>query len=204
MIDVANCNIKTEIMFMANETTYAPIRRIEDLIFLVRGQRVMLDSDLAEVYGVSAKRLNEQVRRNLNRFPVNFAFQLTEPEWEGLRSQIATSKKGRGGRRYLPWVFTEHGALQLANVLHSETAVQASIRVVQVFISMREQLSAHKEFAGKLAELEGRITGHDEALQNLFEAIRQLIEPPLPENRKQIGFMREASPPYRVKARSRR
>ena len=189
---------------MGNETTYAPIRRIEDLIFLVRGQRVMLDSDLAFVYGVPAKRLNEQVRRNSNRFPVNFAFQLTEPEWEGLRSQSATSKKGRGGRRYLPWVFTEHGALQLANVLHSETAVQASIRVVQVFISMREQLAAHKELAGKLAELEGRITGHDEALQNLFEAIRQLIEPPLSENRKQIGFMRETSPPYRVKTTSRK
>lgn len=191
-------------MFMGNETTYAPIRRIEDLIFLVRGQRVMLDSDLAEVYGVSAKRLNEQVRRNPNRFPVSFAFQLTEQEWEGLRSQFATSKKGRGGRRYLPWVFTEHGALQLANVLHSETAVQASIRVVQVFISMREQLAAHKELAGKLAELEGRITGHDEALQNLFEAIRQLIEPPLPENRRQIGFLRESSPPYRVKVKSKK
>ena len=121
-----------------------------------------------------------------------------------MRSQIATSKKGRGGRRYLPWVFTEHGALQLTSVLKSQTAIEASIRVVQVFISMREQLAAHKELAGKLAELEGRITGHDEALQNLFEAIRQLIEPPLPENRKQIGFMRESAPPYRVKATSRR
>ena len=193
-------------MFMANnETTYAAVKRIEDMIFLVRGQRVMLDSDLAEIYGVPAKRLNEQVGRNLKRFPSNFAFQLTEQEWEGLRSQIATSKKGRGGRRYLPWVFTEHGALQLTSVLNSQTAIDASIRVVQVFISMREQLAAHKELAGKLAELEGRITGHDEALQNLFEAIRQLIEPPLPENRRQIGFhMRETSPPYRVKARSRK
>jgi hypothetical protein len=190
-------------MFMANETTYAPIRRIEDLIFLVRGQRVMLDSDLAVVYGVQVKRLNEQVRRNPDRFPSSFGFQLIEKEWDDLRSQFATSK-GRGGRRYLPWVFTEHGALQLASVLNSRIANKASIRVVQVFISMREQLAAHKELAGKLAELEGRITGHDEALQNLFEAIRQLIEPPVPEKRKQIGFMRETAPPYRVRTRSRK
>lgn len=190
---------------MANETTYAPMRRIEDLIFLVRGQRVMLDSDMAKVYGVSTTRLNEQFRRNRDRFPESFAFQLTAEEFANLISQNAISKKGRGGRRTLPWVFTEHGALQLANVLRSETATKASIRVVQVFISMREQLAAHKELAGKLAELENRITGHDEALQNLFEAIRQLIEPPLPEDRPKIGFhLRETSPPYRVKARSRK
>ena len=191
-------------MFMANETTYAPIRRIEDLIFLVRGQRAMLDSDIAKVYGVSTTRLNEQFQRNQDRFPESFAFQLTSQEFAALISQNAISKKGRGGRRTLPWVFTEHGALQLSNVLKSKTAIEASIRVVQVFISMREQLAAHKELAGKLAELEGRIAGHDGAIQDLFEAIRQLVEPPLPENRKQIGFMRETSPPYRVKARSRK
>jgi len=193
-------------MFLANEeTTHAPIRRIEELIFLVRGQRVMLDSDLAKVYGVSTTRLNEQFQRNRDRFPESFAFQFTSQEFAALISQIAISKKGRGGRRKLPWVFTEHGALQLANVLRSPTATKASIRVVQVFISMREQLAAHKELAGKLAELEGRLTGHDEALQNLFEAIRQLIEPPLPEHRRQIGFhLREISPPYRVKPRSRK
>ena len=190
-------------MFMANEITYAAVKRIEDLIFLVRGQRVMLDSDMAKVYGVSTTRLNEQFQRNRDRFPESFAFQLTAKEFANLISQNAISSS-HGGRRTLPWVFTEYGALQLANVLRSKTAAKASIRVVQVFISMREQLAAHKELAGKLAELEGRITGHDEALQNLFEAIRQLIEPPLPENRKQIGFMRETSPPYRVKATSRR
>ena len=191
-------------MFMADETTYAPIRRIEDLIFLVRGQRVMLDSDIAKVYGVSTTRLNEQFQRNRERFPESFAFQLTAQEFARLISQIAISKVGRGGRRSLPWVFTEHGALQLANVLRSETAAKASIRVVQVFISMREQLAAHKELSGKLAELESRIEGHDSAIQNLFDAIRQLIEPPLPENRKQIGFMRETAPRYRVKPRSRK
>ena len=206
-LEVTICDFKfykTEtIMFMANDTTYAAVKRIEDMIFLIRGQRVMLDSDLAKVYGVPAKRLNEQVRRNHDRFPSTFAFQLGETEWNDLRSQIATSK-GRGGRRYLPWAFTEHGALQLSSVLNSAIAVEASIRVVQVFISMRKQLAAPKEFAGKLPELEGRIAGHDEAIQNLFEAIRQLVEPPLPENRKQIRFhIRETSPPYRVKSRSR-
>jgi hypothetical protein len=190
-------------MFMANETAYAPIRRIEDLIFLVRGQRVMLDSDLSVVYGISAKRLNEQVRRNIQRFPSSFAFQLTEGEWESLRSQIATSKKGRGGRRYLPWVFTEHGALQLASVLNSQVAIEASIRVVQVFVSMREQLAAHKELAHKLAELEERVSGHDSHIQSLFEAIRQLVEPLTPQHERKIGFVQESPTPYRVKVKAR-
>jgi hypothetical protein len=184
--------------------TYGPIRRIEDMIFLMRGQRVMLDSDLARVYGVTTSRLNEQFQRNRERFPESFAFQLTAQELAHLISQIAISKKGRGGRRKLPWVFTEHGVLQLANVLRSETAVKASIRVVQVFISMREQLAAHKELAHKLAELEERVSGHDAHIRDLFEAIRQLVEPPLPEQRRQIGFhIRETASPYRVKSRPR-
>ena len=191
-------------MFMANETTYAAVKRIEDMIFLVRGQRVMLDSDLAKIYCVSTGQLNQAVKRNAGRFPSDFAFQLDSKEFANLISQTVISSS-YGGRRTLPWVFTEHGALMLGNVLNSKTAIEASVRVVKVFISMREQLAAHKELAGKLAELEGRITGHDEALQNLFEAIRQLIEPPMPEDRPKIGFhMRETSPPYRVKTRSRR
>jgi len=191
-------------MVMANEITYAPIRRIEDLIFLVRGQRVMLDSELAQLYGVPLKRLNEQVKRNLDRFPSSFAFQLEHQEFAILKSQFATSRS-HGGKRKLPWVFTEHGVLQLASVLNSKIAVEASIRVVQVFISMREQLAAHKELATKLAELEGRIAGHDEAIQNLFETIRQLIEPPLPANRREIGFhVHETAPRYRVHVRPRK
>ena len=189
----------------SNETTYAPIRRIEDLIFLVRGQRVMLDSDLAKIYGVTTGQLNQAVKRNAGRFRDGFAFQLTPQEFAALISQSVISKVGRGGRTKQPWVFTEHGAFMLGNVLNSRIAVEASVRVVKVFIAMREQLAAHKELAGKLAELESRIEGHDGAIQNLFEAIRRLIAPPLPENRRQIGFhMRETSPPYRVKARSRR
>ena len=179
--------------------------RIELLIQTVRGLRVMLDTDLAVIYGVSVKRLNEQMRRNFRRFPADFAFQLLEDEWEVLRSQIATSKFGgetRGGRRYLPWVFTEHGAIMLASVLSSDRAVEMSLSVVRAFVLMREQLAAHKQLAKKLGELETRVSGHDESIQNLFEAIRQLVEPP-PKERGPIGF-REATTPYRVKVRSQK
>jgi ORF6N domain len=187
---------------MSYKTQPAPTR-IESLIYTIRGLRVMLDSDLAKIYGVSTMRLNEQFKRNSSRFPSDFSFQLTQREFADLISQIAISKKGRGGRRKLPWVFTEHGALMLASVLNSPIAVEASVRVVRAFVLMREQLTANKELAQKLGELESRVSGHDEAIQNLFEAIRQLVEPPLPENRKQIGFMRETAPPYRVKTRRR-
>jgi ORF6N domain len=177
--------------------------RIESLILSIRGLRVMLDSDLAKIYGVSTMRLNEQFKRNISRFPSDFAFQLKQQEFMNLISQFAISKKSHGGRRKLPWVFTEHGAIMLASVLNSPIAVESSVRVVRAFVLMREQLAAHKELSQKLGELENRVSGHDEAIQNLFEAIRQLIEPPLPENRKQIGFMRETAPPYRVKTHKR-
>jgi hypothetical protein len=176
----------------------APVQRIEDMIYLIRGQRVMLDFDLARIYGVKLKRLNEQVRRNSGRFPRDFAFQLTLQEFVNMRSQIATASKRN--IRYLPWVFTEHGALMLASVLNSQTAVEASVHVVRAFVLMREQLAAHKELAQKLSDLENRVSGHDEAITNLFEAIRQLIEPRLPEDRREIGFhVRETAPPYRVR-----
>jgi hypothetical protein len=177
--------------------------RIESLILAVRGLRVMLDSDLAKVYGVTTARLNEQFKRNSNRFPSDFAFQITPAELEVLMSQFATSKKGPGGRRKLPRVFTEHGALMLASVLNSPVAIEASIRVVRAFVLMREQLAAHKELSLKLKELESRVSGHDEAITNIFEAIRQLVEPALPENRRQIGFMRESEVQYRIRKNSR-
>ena len=190
---------------MANhEATIAPIKRIEDMIYLIRGQRVMLDSDLARIYGVSTMRLNEQFKRNSGRFPVDFAFQLARQEFTNLISQFAISSL-HGGRRKLPWVFTEHGALMLASVLNSPIAVEASVRVVRAFILMREQMAAHKELAGKLADLEQRVGGHDAAIRDLFEAIRRLVEPPLPEDRREIGFhVRETAPPYRVGRRCRR
>jgi len=116
---------------MGDQISLVPLERIERAIIVVRGEKVMLDRDLAEIYGVETKRLNEQVRRNRNRFPPDFMFQLTSGEAESLRSQIATSTKGRGGRRYLPYAFTEHGALMLANVLNSERAAQTSVQVVR-------------------------------------------------------------------------
>ena len=184
------------------KTKIAPVLRIEEMIFLIRGQRVMLDSDLARIYGVKLKRLNEQVARNAERFPNDFAFQLGIQEFANIRSQIATASKRN--IRYLPWVFTEYGALMLASVLNSATAVEASVRVVRAFVAMREQLAAHKGLAQRLKELENHVSGHDKAIQNLFEAIRQLIEPPLPENRRQIGFLRETAPPYRIRRRCRK
>ena len=181
------------------KTKITPAQRIEDVIYLIRGQRVMLDSDLAKIYGVKLKRLNEQVGRNPDRFPKDFAFQLAPQEFANLKSQIATSSL-HGGKRKLPWVFTEHGAIMLASVLNSPIAVEASVRVVRAFVGMREQLAAHKELAQKLSELENRVSGHDGAISNLFEAIRRLVEPPLPENRREIGFhVRETAPPYRVR-----
>lgn len=182
----------------------SPVQRIEEMIFLIRGQRVMLDFDLAGIYGVTTKVLNQAMKRNLHRFPNDFAFQLNNKELTVLRSQIVTSKKGSGGRRYLPWVFTEHGAIMLASVLNSERAVQMSVSVVRAFVGMREQLAANKELAKKLSELENHVAGHDGAIQNLFEAI-QLIksQPLLPEDRPKIGFTRETSPRYFVKPQKR-
>jgi len=184
---------------VSDKTKTAPVQRIEDMIYLIRGQRVMLDFDLALIYGVPTKRLKEQFRRNAGRFPCDFAFELTNQELANLRSQIATSSM-HGGHRHLPMAFTEHGALMLASVLNSQTAVEASVRVVRAFVLMREQLTANKELAHKLADLEQRAGAHDEAIASLFEAIRQLIEPPPPENRREIGFhVRETAPPYRVR-----
>jgi hypothetical protein len=130
-----------------------PTEDIARAIFVLRGRRVMLDADLATLYGVSTKRLNEQVRRNLDRFPADFMFQLTGEEFAGLRSQSATSKpisSGRGGRRYLPNVFTEHGAIQTANVLNSTRAVEMGIYVVRAFVHVRELLASNKDLAGAL------------------------------------------------------
>lgn len=175
--------------------------RIESMILTIRGLRVMQDSDLAKIYGVTTKRLNEQFKRNRERFPIDFAFPLDKQELAQMRSQIATASKRN--IRHVPVAFTEHGAIMLASVLNSTVAIEASIRVVRAFVGMREQLAAHKELSQKLSELESRISGHDEAIANIFEAIRQLVEPVMPEERRQIGFMRENSTPYRIRRNSR-
>ena len=199
------------ISFGSPMTKKRSLQKVEDGIHLIRGQRVMLDSDLAEIYRVTTKRLNEQLKRNRERFPNDFAFQLTKNEVAALRSQIATSSlrsqiatsNKRGGRRYLPWVFTEHGALMLASVLNSEVAVAASVRVVRAFVRLREIISANAELARKFSELEHRMDGHDQAIAQLFAAIRQLLQPsvkPKPE----IGFhVRERAASYRLKKTKR-
>jgi len=163
---------------MTSKQLPIPAERIEKAIFLIRGHKVMLDADLAELYGVTTKRLNEQVRRNLSRFPADFMFQLDGQEASALRSQIATSKEGRGGRRYLPYVFTEQGVAMLSSVLNSERAIEVNIAIMRVFVRLREMMATHKELAFKLVELEERLEGHDEQIQNIFEAIRQLMTPP--------------------------
>ncbi|HEV3099867.1 MAG TPA: ORF6N domain-containing protein [Candidatus Udaeobacter sp.] len=180
-------------------TLHRKIANLEGAIHLIRGQRVMLDSDLATIYSVTTKRLNEQLRRNRSRFPSDFAFQLTTEELTNLRSQIATSSF-HGGRRYRPWVFTEHGALMLANVLNSAIAVQASVRVVRAFVRLREMVAANAQLAAKLKELERRFDSHDEAIANLFAALKQLVEPTDAPKRREIGFhVREEGVRYRVR-----
>jgi hypothetical protein len=155
-----------------------PVERIERAIFLVRGQKVMLDVDLAKLYASSTKRLNEQVKRNRDRFPNDFMFRLSKDEWDCLRSQIATSKTGRGGRRVPPYAFTEHGAIMAANVLNSPRAVQASIQVVRAFIRLRELLTSHKDLARRLDALEQKYDGQ---FRVVFDAIRKLMTPPEPK-----------------------
>ena len=170
------------------EDALAPTERVERSIIVVRRQRVVLDSDLAALYGVSTKRLNEQVRRNLTRFPADFAFQTTRDEYKALRSQIATLKEGRGAhRKYLPWVFTEHGALMAANVLNRPHAVQMSVYVVRAFLRLREWVVGQTELATKLSELERRVGGHDEDLRAIVQTIRRLVAPP-DTPRRRIGF----------------
>jgi phage regulator Rha-like protein len=162
-------------------------KRTESKIRLIRGQRVILDADLAELYGVSAKQLNQQVKRNARRFPDDFMFQLSAEELANLRSQIVTSSSSHGGRRYLPYAFTEHGAIMAASILNSERADEMSLFVVRAFIRMREALAANQLIIAKLSELERRVEGHDSDIQELIEAIRELMKPPPATNRR-IGF----------------
>jgi len=201
------------ISLRALDSAMASARKIDNVqsaIYLIRDQRVMLDSDLAAIYQVTTKQLNQQLKRNKDRFPEDFAFQLMAEEFRNLRSQIATSSlrsqfvtsKRRGGRRYLPWAFTEHGALMLASVLNSEIAIQASVRVVRAFVKLREMVAANAQLASKLEELEGRLDSHDEAIVDLFATLKRLLEPPEPKTKREIGFhVRERSARYRTKRR---
>lgn len=171
-----------------------PLEVIERTIYVIRGQKVMLDSDLARLYGVTTGNLNKAVSRNAARFPADFAFRLTAVETKALTFQIGISKSGRGGRRTLPLVFREQGVAMLSSVLNSERAVQVNIAVVRTFVRLREMLSTNRVLATKLAALERKITGHDEAIQNLFDAIRAMLADP-PGPKRPIGFNREHEKP---------
>ncbi|HEY0655263.1 MAG TPA: ORF6N domain-containing protein [Chryseosolibacter sp.] len=157
-------------------------------IYRIRDQKVMLDEDLAELYQVETRRLNEQVKRNLERFPEDFMFQLTVEEWENLMSQFATSSWG--GRRKLPYVFTEHGVLMLSSVLSSDRAIQVNIQIMRVYSKLREVLMTNKDILAKLEKLENKVTNHDQDIKIVFDYLRELLNPKTEPMRK-IGFKRK-------------
>jgi hypothetical protein len=167
-----------------------PQQIIESKIYLLRGKKVMLDRDLATLYGVETRTLNQAVRRNINRFPEDFMFQLTTEEMENWKSQIVISNKEKMGLRKRPYAFTENGVAMLSSVLSSERAVEVNIQIMRTFTRLREMILTHKELAHKLAQLERKIGKHDDEIKTIFNAIRQLMVPPEPKRRK-IGFRRE-------------
>ena len=173
-----------------------PREVIENKIYLIRGQKVMLDRDLAKLYGVPTKRLKEQVRRNIKRFPEDFMLELTMQELEILRSQFATSSWG--GERYLPYAFTEQGVAMLSSVLNSERAIEVNIAIMRAFVRLREILLTHKDLAAKIAALELKYKNHDmrfseydKHIMAIFEAIKKLMAPPPEKPRRMIGFKQE-------------
>lgn len=170
-----------------------PVEVIERKIYLIRGEKVMLSSDLAELYGVEPKVLIQAVKRNIERFPEDFMFQLTNQEFINLKSQFVTSSWG-GIRRANPYAFTEQGVAMLSSVLRSKQAVHVNIAIMRAFVKLREILSINKELAHKLAQLERKIEKHDEEIKLIFDAIRQLMTPP-ETKRKRIGFLQEKERP---------
>lgn len=165
-----------------------PVEIIENKIYLIRGHKIMLDRDLAELYGVETKRLNEQVRRNPKRFPDDFMFQLTEEEAESLRSHFATIKSGRGEhRKYLPYAFTEQGVAMLSSVLNSDQSIEVNVQIMRTFVKLRELIATHKDLARKITDMEKK---YDAQFRGVFDAIRQLMSPPVIRKGK-IGFRRE-------------
>jgi hypothetical protein len=167
-----------------------PLQRVERRILLIRGQKVVLDADPALLYGVTTGAFNQAVRRNLQRFPVDFMFQLTDDEADSLRSQIATSKKGRGGRRYNPLAFIEQGVAMLSSVLHSERAVQVNIAIMRAFVKLREILASHSDLARRLQKMEKL---YDAQFRVVLDTRRELMRPPL-KSRSGIGFRSQGAP----------
>lgn len=198
LFEVTICDLKNERVY-SNLLNLAiamakidliPVERIEKSILLIRGQKVILDKDLATLYDVTTREVNQAVKRNLQRFPGDFVFQLTAEEFDQLLiSQIVISKTGRGGSRHLPYAFTEQGVAMLSSVLKSETAIGVNIAIMRAFVRLREILSSHKDLARKLDDLEKK---YDHQFAVVFDAIRQLMAPPPePEKKRRIGFRRE-------------
>ena len=184
---------------MAEDLSGDKVPTVESLILVIRGQKVILDSDLARIYGVQTKRLNEQVRRNKDRFPPDFVFQLNRMDVEMVnRSQFATGSNKHRDPRFSPYAFTEHGAIMAANVLNSKQAVRMSVFVVRAFVRLREALAIHKDLARKLEALEKRVGVHDAQIQAVFDAIRELMKVPEKPKRR-IGFLEEPKAVYRAK-----
>ena len=171
-----------------NTPALIPLGSVTSKIYLIRGKRVMFDSDLSELYSVKTKSLNLAVRRNLERFPSDFMFQLTSDEVEALRFQNETSKKGRGGRRYLPYVFTQEGVAMLSGILNSPRAVQANLLIMRAFIKLREMVATNELIRQKIEELERKYEKHDKQFKVVFQALRDLLEPPKISKKKPIGF----------------
>jgi len=169
------------------KTAIVVARKVDSQILVLRGQRVILDTDLAELYGVRVRHLNQQAKRNAKRFPPAFRFQLSAQELRILRSQNVISSEGHGGARYRPYAFTEHGAIMAATVLNSERAIEMSVFVVLAFVRMRRAIAGNRNILTKLAELEHRLKSHDSDIQDLMDAIRELMRPEEP-NRRRIGF----------------
>jgi hypothetical protein len=187
---------------MKPETEIVPAQDILPLIRSIRNQRVILDRDLANLYDVQTFRLNEAVKRNRERFPEDFLFQLTAEERDSLTSQIAMSKPGRGGRRTLPFALTEHGALMAATVLNSPRAVAMSLYIIRAFVKMREDLAANAAILKRLAEIDKTLLLHDVALRDIYEKLRPLLAPPPVPPKPEIGFhIKEDTIPYRVRKR---
>src|SRR5580704_3680043 len=171
-------------MQMSSQNAIVPTALISQKIFFVRDTRVMLDADLARLYGVATKNLNKAVKRNASRFPSDFMFQLSPKELHGLGFQSGTSNSGRGGRRYAPYAFTEQGVAMLSSVLRSSRAVQVNVAIIRTFVRLREMLATHEELRRKIDAMERR---YDARFQAVFETIRQMLETPIPA-KKPIGF----------------
>jgi len=184
-------------------TELVPVELIASKIYLIRGIKVMLDRDLAKLYGVTTGNLNKAVKRNIERFPDDFMFQLTSEEYKTLRFQIGILEKGQHSK-YLPYAFTEQGVAMLSSVLRSKRAIEVNIAIMRAFVQLRKTLDSHAELAQKLADLQQRVEGHDEQIQAIFEVIRQLMAPP-DKKVKKIGFMvKERQKAYAKKAKNKK